>query len=112
MRYLGATFEQAAIFYGWGELIKFSHHLPIDSAVHRAANSELSEFASDLKRSAILADVVDGLTGIAYMLSKMSGGKPKKPEPYPRPWATTNKQVIGSKPIPISEFESWYYGGD
>ena len=112
MRYLGATIEQAAALFGWGALVDFSRHLPFDCATNRARNKELLDFASDLKRNAILADVVDALTGLAYMLSKISGGKPKKPGPYPRPWKTGNTQVIGSNPIPISEFDAWYYGGD
>lgn len=109
MRYLGATIEQAANFFGWGEIKKFSQHLPIDSATRRAKNSELYDFASDLKRNAILADIVDALTGLAYALAKMSGGRPEKPKPYPRPWKPSNVQTIGAGAIPISEFDSWYY---
>lgn len=112
MTLLGMAFEQAAISFGWGELLNFSKHLPIDSATHRALKPEETKFASDLQQSAILADVFDVVSALNYNFSKAHGGKGRKPEPYPRPWAARNVQKIGSKPIPISEFNDWYYGGE
>ena len=106
------TFEQAAFSFGWGELINFSNHLPIDSATHRALKPDESKFSTDLQHSAILADIFDVVSGFAYAFSKAYGGKGQKPKQYPRPWANESAQKIGSKPIPISEFDAWYYGGD
>ena len=106
------TFEQAAVSFGWGELINFSNHLPIDSATYRALKPDESKFSTDLQRSAILADIFDVVSGFAYAFSKAYGGKGRKPKQYPRPWANESAQKIGSKPIPISEFDAWYYGGD
>ena len=70
------------------------------------------EFASDLKRNAILADIFDAVTLFTYTFARAHGSKGRKPEPYPRPWASGYAQKIGSDPIPISEFDRWYYGGD
>ena len=98
--------------FGWGNLITFVRHLPPTSAVYREKYPDAYEYASDLKQSAILADLFDAVNGLSYMFAKAHGGKPKKPEPYPRPWANNDVQKIGSEPIPISEFNRWYYGGD
>lgn len=104
--------EQAAFSFGWGELIKFSQHLPADSATHRKLYTDYRKFASDIQRNALLADIFDAITGFAWMYSKRNGGKAQKPKPYPRPWQVSEEKHIGSKPIPISEFDKWYYGGD
>ena len=112
MTILGMTFEQAASSFGWVELVNFSKHLPIDSASQRAIKQDESKFAGDLQRAALLADIFDAINGLSYMFAKAYGGKPKKPKPYPRPWADDGSQRIGSDPIPVSQFNSWYYGGD
>lgn len=106
------TFEQAAFSFGWGELINFSYHLPYDSATYRALKLDEYRFASGLQSNAILADVYDAIAALAHMFAKVHGGKGAKPEPYPRPWTSGNAQKIGSDPIPISEFNQWYYGGE
>lgn len=106
------TFEQAADSFGWGELVNFSNHLPIDSATCRALKPEESKFASDLQRNAILADLFDAVSAFSAMFAKAHGGKGELPKPYPRPWTKSGAQKIGSKPIPISEFNKWYYGGE
>jgi hypothetical protein len=47
----------------------------------------------------LLADVVDALASIAYMLGRLGGGKPKQPKPVPRP---------GPKPVaPARRRMSW-----
>ena len=112
MTLLGMSLEQAAFSFGWGNLLIFSRHLPEDSAVSRAMNVERARFASDLQRSAILADIFDAVMLLSYSFAKVhSKTAPKKPQPYKRPWGSEAKK-IGSDPIPISEFDSWYYGGD
>lgn len=111
---LGMTMEQAASSFGWGELINFASHLPDSSAVARAKNRERSLYASDIQRAAMMADIYDAIAALSYMFAcaHTQHGKPKKPKPYPRPWVSDDAQRIGSKPIPISEFDEWYYGGD
>lgn len=112
MTLLGMPLERAACSFGWGNLKAFVHHLPPTSAVYREKYSDASAFASDLKQSAILADIYDALAAFNYTFAKAHGGKGKKPKPYKRPWTNDNTQRIGSKPIPISEFNDWYYGGE
>lgn len=103
------TFEQAAISFGWGELVNFSNHLPFGSATFRALKPDEYNFSTDLQRSAILADIFDAISALIHAFSKKGS---KKPKPYPRPWTNDGEQRIGSDPIPISEFNTWYYGGD
>ena len=112
MTLLGMTFEQAAFSFGWGELVNFSGHLPTDSATYRAVNPNENKFSTGLQRNAILADICDAIRVFAFMFAKVHGGKGKKPKPYPRPWANDDAQKIGSSPIPISQFNEWYYGGE
>lgn len=109
MAILGMTFEQAASVFGWGELVNFSEHLPLDSAVNRAKNAKYYGFSSDFNRAVILADIFDAVRSFNYTFAK---GGSKEPPRYPRPWETGDKQRIGSGAIPISEFDKWYYGGD
>ena len=110
--YLGMTFEQAARSFGWGELCNFSNHLPETSATFRALYRDAWTFSTALQQSSLLADLSDALNGFMYMFGKAHGGKGSKPKPYPRPWASGDSKHIGSEPIPISEFDSWYYGGE
>lgn len=84
----------------------------MDSATLRALKPEETKFASRLQTNAILADVFDAIAAFAMMFAKAHGGKGKAPEPYPRPWAKQDVQKIGSDPIPIKDFNDWYYGGD
>lgn len=71
-------------------------------------------FASELQQSALLADLYDSVQNVLYLFSAAYGGKPKKPQRFPRPWADDKDaaQHIGEGAIPISEFNDWYYGGD
>ena len=104
------TFEQAAVSFGWGELVNFSNHLPIESATMRAMKPEEYKFSTGLQRNAILADIFDAVAYFMFMFGKKSN---KRPKPYPRPWAKGGEvKKIGSDPIPIAEFDKWYYGGD
>lgn len=84
----------------------------MDSATYRALKPEETRFASRLQTNAILADVFDAIATFAALFAKAHGGKGKAPAPYPRPWAKADEQKIGSEPIPIKDFDNWYYGGD
>lgn len=108
------TFECAVRSFGWAELANFAEHLPETSATFRANHKDMYMFASKLQQSAILADLYDSLQNMLYLFSVSKGGKPKKPQRFPRPWTDddTSTKRIGSGAIPISEFNDWYYGGD
>ena len=104
---LGVPFEVAAYSFGWGNLRDFANNLPQNSATYRALYGETAAFGSDIKQSAILADIYDAITSFAFMFAK----KGKKPKPYPRPGAQGSER-IGKDPIPIKDFNDWYYGGE
>jgi hypothetical protein len=54
----------------------------------------------------LLAYIYDALqTGNWQRAGKKSAPKPK---PFPRPWQKPAGQKLGSKPIPISEFDDWW----
>ena len=109
------TFECAVRSFGWAELVNFAKHLPETSATFRANHKDMYMFASELQQSSILADIYDSFQNMLYMFSYSRGGKPKKPQRFPRPWTDNNDTAskrIGSDAIPISEFNDWYYGGD
>lgn len=110
--YLGMTFECAVKSYGWGEMLNFSEHLPIESQTVYAKNRELIDFSTDLKRNAILADLYDLVGAFLYTFAHAHGSKSGKPKPYKRPWLAADEQRIGRGAIPISEFNKWYYGGE
>lgn len=110
--YLGMTFERAVESFGWGEVINFSRNLPIGSMTVRSKNKEIIEFASDLKRNAILADLYDLVSAFLYTFARAHGSKSGRPKPYKRPWLSPDEQHIGKGAIPISEFNEWYYGGE
>lgn len=112
MSILGMTFECAALSFGWGNLVDFVHHLPPTSAVYREKYGDASNFSSELMHSAILADIYDAIAAFNYTFAKAHGGKGRKPKPYKRPWTDDGVQRIGKDPIPISEFNKWYYGGE
>ena len=108
------TFECAVRSFGWAELANFAKHLPETSATFRAQHKDMYMFASELQQSALLADLYDSIQNMLYLFSTAHGGKPKKPQRFPRPWTDddTSTKRIGSGAIPISEFNDWYYGGD
>ena len=103
------TFEQAAYSVGWGELVNFSKHLPASSATMRAKNEDMAVWDSNIKQSMILADIFDAIRMFNFSFAKHGE---KEPKPYTRPWAKESAKRIGSAPIPIEEFNDWYYRGD
>lgn len=59
---------------------------------------------------AILADLIDvvaqGMRALAY---KGTGRTAPAFTPYRRPWADDGRKHFGRDPIPVSEFDDWYY---
>ena len=110
MTLLHMSFEKAAVFFGWGNLLDFAMNLPQDSATWRSVHPEHAAFSSPIQQAEIIADIFDAVQSFAYMFARFCGGKPKQPKPYPRPWRVDGQQ-IGSGAIPIKDFNKWYYGG-
>ena len=111
MTLLGVPFERAAAVFGWGNLYDFAKNLPQDSATFRALHGDESKFAEQVNQAAIMANLFDAVMMFAHIFAKAHGYKGKPPDKYPRPWAN-DKQKLGSDPIPVSEFDKWYYGGE
>ena len=112
MTLLGMPFEKAAYSFGWGNLRDFASNLPTTSATYRALNKDIADYGNPIKQSGMIADLYDALTAFAYTFAKAHGGKGQKPKPYPRPTKADEENKFGKDPIPISEFNDWYYGGD
>ena len=109
---LGMPFEDAARCFGWGNLSDFANHLPQSSATWRALYEDESRFTTPLQQMATMADIYDAISALSYLIAKVYGSKGQPPEPYPRPWKKKSDKSLGSKPISISEFKDWYYGGE
>ena len=111
MERLGCSIDDAARRYGWGALRLWASHLPVDSAVYRSRDADMAAWALGGQQTTLLADLYDAVMASNWIqASRASGKKQRKPEPYPRPWARRERQHFGAGAIPISEFESWYYG--
>ena len=109
------TFEQAVRSFGWADLAVFAKHVPETSATYRALHKEEYKFASDLQQSSMMADLYDAVQALLYMFAKAHGGKPQKPQPFPRPWTKDNTRRIGSDVNMSDEARSrqrmWFIAG-
>lgn len=99
----------------WGALLHFVEHVPRTSALSRelVPRTDTESWADGEATAAILADIFD-LLAMMRAESAVKGTKhaPRKAKPYPRPWAKAKgERHVGSDPIPISEFESWWSNG-
>lgn len=97
-------------------LLRFVKGLGPDSAFFRASRPDQAKAAAWVDGSAecaLIAELIDVVRESAAVLAyKGTGKKPPKMEPYPRPWdGGRKKKQYGSDPIPIADFEQWYYGG-
>lgn len=112
---LGVGLEGAHLL-GWDAVGRFVANLGMDSATFRALHPEEAAFASPLQQSYMLAEIIDTLRRLehAYTVTHLKKGyaEPPPPEPFPRPGVKPRTQHIGSDPIPIADFDNWYYGGD
>lgn len=111
MTLLGMPFEQAAVSFGWGNLYDFANNLPQESATWRRLHPDEHKGTSHTAQFELAANTFDAVMMFAHVFAKAHGYKGKQPEPYPRPWARKGEK-IGADPIPISEFNKWYYGGE
>ena len=113
MERLGTPLDRCSA-YGWGNVAAYARHLAADpgSYIWRAEHEDEYNYASPLQLAAMLADVYDLIHGIGVALTTRKGRTPRRPKPYPRPWAKSDAERIGKGAIPVSEFEKWYYGGD
>lgn len=111
MAHLGVRLRDIPSAYGWDALAVLFKHAPRTSATWRWLHKDEADFGSDLKRSAMLADIFDAIQWQTYAISCIySKQKPREPKRYPRPWLDEEKsQTIGSEPISVADFNDWYY---
>lgn len=97
----------------WPALRHFVLYLGSDSALWRETHpdeAKLSAWEDGSMVAPMMADLFDVTALVAWATANRGAKHAKpKPKPYPRPWAArTNERHYGSKPIPISEFDSWW----
>lgn len=116
MERLGITLDQAGLV-GWGKVARYARHLASDQTSHlwRALYPEYADFASGLRHSAIMADLIDTVRLFEHAYVCRTRGKaetpPRQPRLYPRPGQDDGSLNIGKDGIAPSDFDSWYYGG-
>lgn len=100
-------------------LASFVSHLPPDSALARETADDGGELGrwSDVRATPmLLAALVDEVRYVSWEVAQANSRhdlRSRMPRPIPRPGvADGGRQTVGSDPVPASEFESWYYGGD
>lgn len=94
-----------------GAALSFVRYLPPDAALVRELHPDAA-WQTDRHASMLLAQISDQLSWMLYSYSKAHGGKPRKPKPIPRPGVRDSTRRVGRDPIPIKDFNSWYYGGE
>ena len=53
----------------------------------------------------VLAVIVDMLNGIAFILKRGKGSRPKRLQRW---WEKRKQQKFGREPIPLSQFDAWW----
>lgn len=92
---------------GWGDICNWVKFLGEESHTYKALHPEYQ--APRLLTAEYLACLVDVAAMINFNYARH--GKGKKPDPIYRPWAAPKDKHFGKDPIPVRDFESWYYGG-
>jgi hypothetical protein len=112
MTQLGVRLADIPRAFGWDALCVLRRHAPMDSALMRWLHKDEADYSSDLHRAAMLADIFDAIQRNTYAdLCIHSKQRPKEPKRYPRPWLDDSDEMkVGASPIPVSDFNSWYYG--
>lgn len=92
-------------------LLSFVRRLPADSETVAALSPDGGWSRTDM----LLARICEGIENLIWVTA-CKGAKrsrlPKLPKRIPRPGVKPDERRIGREPIPISEFDDWYFGGD
>ena len=106
------TLQDVGGALSWGALSHFVQYLPRESALSREIRplSDEELWANGNATAAILADIYDLLSQFNVNFCSVSSRKRSyAAKPYSRPWAKdTGQRVLGSDPVPVSEFEDWW----
>ena len=98
-------------------LYRFVIGLGVDSALYKArsgCDEKTAMWLDGTAGCALLADLIDVVRESAVALGYKGTGKhPPRLDKYPRPWADGRMSIrYGRDAIPVSDFDSWYYGGE
>lgn len=113
------TLDDLGRALSWRALSHFVAHLPPTSALVREMHPEMGAtlaWADGSMVAPLLADLIDSVAygRWEYLASRVPKGKkrPRVPKRMPRPWEKAEvekgERRVGSDPIPISEFDSWW----
>ena len=118
-RIMGVRLSDLGLTLNWYDLLVFCYGLNAhNSCLYAELNPETVRYERGDMCAFILADIYDNISSFAYSYAtanSKSRHSVKKPPLYPREWDKNNdKSVkrIGKDPIPISQFNEWYYGGE
>ena len=105
------TLEDVGGALSWASLLDFLAYVPASSATWAATHEgrrEESEWQRTGRVQMLLAQAVDDLNWLVWSRTREARrGHP--PDPIPRPGITPRSRRIGRGPIPVSDFEGWYY---
>ena len=93
-------------------LLAFVRGLPAESATVREVSPDGGWSRTDM----LLARICEGVEAIAWLEAcrgaKRRSQRPPRPKRIQRPGVEPDGRRIGRDPIPIQDFEKWYYGGE
>ena len=93
-------------------LVAFAKHLPPESdTMATLAPDKCGWSRTDM----LLARICEGIETLLWVTASKGVRKskqPPKPKRIQRPGVEPDEKRIGRDPIPISDFDSWYEGGD
>lgn len=94
-------------------LLAFVRHLPLESATV----AEVDDRGGWSMTQQLIARLIESVESLDwhFMCSRIPKGRSKPPHPKPiaRPGVKRDEgQRIGRDPIPVQDFNDWYYGGD
>lgn len=97
---------------GIGALVHFVEHIGFDSALSRSqddAGRFPYEYTTRLETNALLLDIFDALAAVNRSIYQAKTRRRlKKTKPAKRPWSDGGAKRIGSKAIPMDEFDEWW----
>ena len=93
----------------WGALKSYLSHVKLGSALAGELSPEWTEWSTQAKTNAILADIYDQLQVVNSQLRVLITHRPgKQPTPYKRPGDDKKEtKRIGKGSLPISKMREW-----
>ena len=109
-QYTGAGIEDLGTkTLSWKTANSIIKTLPINSALARELSPEISSWENTLKTNLLLADVIDLLQLLVYVVSKIGGGNVQKPKPIKRPGSKDNSKHIGKGAMKVNDLKEWLF---